>query len=84
MEGVVMASFRAKLHRRDFLTVGAAGLGLNLVDYLAIRQAQAAENAFETPPVVAESVIHIFLPGGCRRRSRSTPSRSPRSNTAAS
>ena len=59
-----MASRRAYLHRRDFLTVGAAGLGLNLVDFLAIRQAQAAENLFETPPVVAESVIHINLPGG--------------------
>jgi uncharacterized protein (DUF1501 family) len=59
-----MASRRAALHRRDFLTVGAAGLGLNLVDYLAIRQAQAAENAYEQPPVVAESVIHIYLPGG--------------------
>ena len=46
------------------MAVGVAGFGLNLVDYLAIRKAQAAENKFETPPVVAESVIHINLPGG--------------------
>ncbi len=59
-----MASRYVRLDRRNFLTVGAAGFGLNLVDYLAIRQAQGAENAYETPPVVAESVIHIYLPGG--------------------
>jgi uncharacterized protein (DUF1501 family) len=52
------------LGRRDFLAVGVAGLGLNLVDFLAVRKAQAAMNQYETPPVVAESVIHIFLPGG--------------------
>ncbi len=50
--------------RRGFLAVGVAGFGLDLVDFLAIRNAQAAENLFETPPVVAESVIHIYLPGG--------------------
>jgi uncharacterized protein (DUF1501 family) len=50
--------------RRGFLAVGAAGFGLNLCDYLAIRHAQGAENLFEQPPVVAESVIHIYLPGG--------------------
>jgi uncharacterized protein (DUF1501 family) len=59
-----MASRRAVFDRRGFLAVGVAGLGLDLVDFLAIRQAQAAENSFETPPVVAESVIHIYLPGG--------------------
>jgi hypothetical protein len=47
------------------LAVGTiAGLGLELSDFLAIRSAQAAENQFETPPVVAESVIQIFMPGG--------------------
>ncbi|MEX2172692.1 MAG: DUF1501 domain-containing protein [Pirellulales bacterium] len=54
-----------RLSRRGFLAVGTvAGLGLELADFFAIRQAQAAENLFETPPVVAESVIQIFLPGG--------------------
>jgi uncharacterized protein (DUF1501 family) len=53
-----------RLGRRDFLAVGVAGFGLNLVDFLAVRKAQAAMNQYETPPVVAESVIHIFLPGG--------------------
>jgi uncharacterized protein (DUF1501 family) len=50
--------------RRGFLAVGVAGFGLDLADVLALRSAQAAENLYETPPVVAESVIHIFLPGG--------------------
>lgn len=54
-----------RLSRRGFLAVGAVGgLGLELADFFAIRQAQAAKNLFETPPVVAESVIQIFLPGG--------------------
>lgn len=54
-----------RLSRRGFLAVGAvAGLGLELADFFAIRQAQAAKNLFETPPVVAESVIQIYLPGG--------------------
>jgi uncharacterized protein (DUF1501 family) len=59
-----MASRSSALARRDFLAVGVAGFGLNLVDFLALQKAQAAMNQFETPPVVAESVIHIFLPGG--------------------
>lgn len=51
--------------RRGFLTVGAVGgLGINLAEFLALRQAFAAENQYVTPPVVAEGVIHIFLPGG--------------------
>lgn len=53
------------LSRRGFLAVGAVGgLGLHLADYLALRDAAAAENQYVTPPVVAKSVIHIFLPGG--------------------
>ena len=59
-----MALLQSPLRRRSFLAVGFAGFGLDLVDFLAIRQAQAAENLYETPPVVAESVIHINLPGG--------------------
>ena len=59
-----MALLRSPIRRRSFLAVGVAGFGLNLVDFLAIRKAQAASNQFETPPVVAESVIHINLPGG--------------------
>jgi len=50
--------------RRGFLAVGVAGFGLDLVNFQAIRKAQGAANQYETPPVVAESVIHIFLPGG--------------------
>ena len=53
------------LSRRGFLAVGAVGgLGLHLGDYFALRHAAAAENQYVTPPVVAKSVIHIFLPGG--------------------
>jgi uncharacterized protein (DUF1501 family) len=55
---------RPYFSRRGFLAVGVAGMGLNLVDYLSVRKALAAKNNYETPPVVAESVIHIFMPGG--------------------
>jgi len=49
--------------RRDFLQVGIAGcVGLSLGDLL---QLQAAEAAAEAPLVAkADSLIHIFLPGG--------------------
>jgi hypothetical protein len=53
------------LSRRGFLAVGAVGgLGLHLGDLLAMRAAHGATNSFVAPPVVAKSVIHIFLPGG--------------------
>lgn len=55
------------VNRRGFLSVGAlslGGLGLSLGDYFALRNASAAENVYQTPPQVAKSVIHIFLPGG--------------------
>ena len=49
--------------RRDFLYAGLAGsLGLTLGDYMSLRAAEAASEA----PLVAkaDSLIHIFLPGG--------------------
>lgn len=57
-------SHRPFMHsRRDFLYSGAAGaLGLTLGDLLSLRAAEAESSA----PLVAkaDSLIHIFLPGG--------------------
>jgi hypothetical protein len=50
--------------RRDFLYVGLlGGIGLTLPEFFA-RQAQADAKRFPLRPPVAQSVIHIFLPGG--------------------
>jgi len=50
--------------RRGFLTVGAlSGLGLTLGDYFQ-RQAQAEIKKYDFLEAKAQSVIHIFLPGG--------------------
>jgi hypothetical protein len=57
------AHFR-KTSRREFLYVGlVGGLGLSLGSYF---KAQAAQQAGLTEPLVAkaQSLIHIFLPGG--------------------
>ena len=60
-----MFTARPSLNRRGFLAVGAiGGLGINLAEFLALRQAGAAENAYVELPVKAKSVIHIVLPGG--------------------
>jgi uncharacterized protein (DUF1501 family) len=51
--------------RRGFLTVGAVGgVGLTLADFLRIRQAQAEQKHYDFLEAKAQSVIHIFLPGG--------------------
>ncbi len=50
--------------RRGFLTVGAAGMGLSLPGLMRIRQAQAEQKNYEHIAAKAQSVIHIFLPGG--------------------
>jgi hypothetical protein len=58
------AHFR-RTSRREFLYVGlVGGLGLSLGDFF---KAQAAQQAGLTQPLVAkaQSLIHIFLPGGC-------------------
>ena len=54
-----------RLSRRNFLTVGAVGgLGLTLASFLQLRQAQAEQKHYDFIEAKAESVIHIFLPGG--------------------
>ncbi len=51
--------------RRSFMTVGAlSGLGLTLGDFFRMREAHADQKSYEFLPAKAESVIHIFLPGG--------------------
>jgi uncharacterized protein (DUF1501 family) len=60
-----MASFfRQPLSRRGFLTVGSIGLGsLSLADLLRA-QARADLKSYAAITAKADSVIHIFLPGG--------------------
>ncbi len=53
------------LDRRSFLAIGSlAGLGVSLPEFFFLRNAQANEPAATSLPVLAKSVIHIFLPGG--------------------
>jgi hypothetical protein len=50
--------------RRGFLTVGAlAGVGLTLADLFRI-EARAEQKSYENIAPKAQSLIHIFLPGG--------------------
>ena len=51
------------IHRRGFLTVGACGFGLTLGDFFRMR-ARAEQKAYQAIEARADSVIHIFLPGG--------------------
>jgi hypothetical protein len=54
-----------RLSRRNLLTVGAiGGLGLTLGDFLALREARADKKHYDFLEAKAQSVIHIFLPGG--------------------
>src|SRR3954471_6989181 len=55
---------RPTISRRGFLTVGTIGLGgLTLADLLRI-QARAELKNYAPIAAKADSVIHIFLPGG--------------------
>jgi uncharacterized protein (DUF1501 family) len=54
---------RRVVSRRGFLTVGAMGFGLTLGDYFRLR-ARADLKNYQPIPAKADSVIHIFLPGG--------------------
>lgn len=54
-----------RLSRRSVLTAGAVGgLGLSLPQLLWLRDAQAAQKHYDFVEAKADSVIHIFLPGG--------------------
>ena len=56
--------FQQPISRRGFLAVGTIGLGgLTLADLLRI-QARADLKNYAPIPAKADSVIHIFLPGG--------------------
>lgn len=55
---------RLLFSRRGFLTVGTFGFGLTLADFFRLRQARAEQKDYEPIPARADSVIHIFLPGG--------------------
>jgi len=54
---------RRGISRRGFLTVGATGLGLSLGDFFRLR-ARAELKNYAAIAAKADSVIHIYLPGG--------------------
>jgi uncharacterized protein (DUF1501 family) len=58
-----MASQRSVFSRRGFLTVGTCGFGLTLADYFRLR-ARGDQKNYAAIAAKADSVIHIFLPGG--------------------
>jgi uncharacterized protein (DUF1501 family) len=56
-------SFRRPFSRRGFLTVGTMGFGLTLADFFRL-EARAAKKDYAPIKAKADSVIHIYLPGG--------------------
>ena len=54
---------RRGVNRRGFLTVGAVGFGLSLSDFFRL-QARAELKNYAPIAAKADSVIHIYLPGG--------------------
>ena len=55
---------QSRLNRRGFLTIGTFGLGgLTLADMLKL-EARADQKTYAAIAAKADSVIHIFLPGG--------------------
>jgi len=62
------------LSRRGFLTVGAVGgLGITLADLLRPRPAQAEIKQYDFIEAKADSVIHVFLPGGMAQQESFDP-----------
>jgi hypothetical protein len=54
-----------RLSRRAMLTVGAiGGLGLTLTDFFRLKSAQADQKHYDFVQAKAQSIIHIYLPGG--------------------
>src|SRR5580658_183378 len=67
------ASFHKPVSRRGFLTVGTIGLGgLTLADILRL-EARADLKSYAPLVAKADSVIHIFLPGGCAHQETFDP-----------
>lgn len=56
-------TLRRSISRRGFLTVGSMGFGLTLADLFRLK-AKAELKNFAPIAAKADSVIHIFLPGG--------------------
>ena len=56
-------TLRRPFSRRGFLTVGSIGFGLTLGDFFRLR-ARAEQKNYGPITARADSVIHIFLPGG--------------------
>ncbi len=59
-----MAECRGPMSRRGFLTVGALGLGGLTLPELLRGRARADLKTYDPIPATADSIIHIFLPGG--------------------
>jgi hypothetical protein len=54
-----------RLSRRNVLTVGAiGGLGLSLADFFQLRAARGELKRYDFLDAKAQSVMHIYLPGG--------------------
>ena len=67
------ANFHKPVSRRGFLTVGTIGLGgLTLADILRL-EARADLKSYAPITAKADSVIHIFLPGGCAHQETFDP-----------
>ncbi len=56
-------NWRPSFTRRGFLTVGTCGMGLTLADFFRLR-ARGDAKQYDPIEAKADSVIHIFLPGG--------------------
>ena len=62
------------LERRGFLSVGALGaVGLTLSDFLRARNVYADQKHYDFIDAKADSVIHIFLPGGMAQQESFDP-----------
>jgi len=60
-----MKCYGNRLSRRNLLTVGAiGGLGLTLADFFQFREARGELKKYDFLDAKAQSIIHIFLPGG--------------------
>ena len=63
-----------RMGRRGFLTVGAlAGTGLTLGDFFRLQHAQAEQKSYDFIEAKAQSVIHIYLPGGAAHQETFDP-----------